>query len=372
MVRIDPEFAALCPPLSVEEAAQLEANILAEGCRDALVVWDDVLLDGHNRKRICDRHGLPYDTMAVTLPDREAAIDWILRNQLGRRNLHPDAASLMRGRLYNRQKRERGGTGANQYTEQKYQSDTSATAERLSAELGVSAPTIKRDGKFAEAVDTLRPVLPDIDNRIMAGDIPSRQAVVDAAKEPEKAPHLLISQSISNEWYTPREYIEAAREVMGGIDCDPASNDMAQRWIGAATHYTAETDGLAQEWHGRIWLNPPYGRLAGDFITKLAYEMAAGRVAEVIVLVNAHATDAQWFQILWDGMLCFTNHRINFESPSGNGSGSTHGSVFVYFGPHKQRFVDAFSPWGTIVEKVHHDYPQQRHLHGQLVGLGVS
>lgn len=354
MLHIDPEFASLCPPLSPEEYAILEENILDEGCRDALVVWagHDILLDGHNRKRICDEYGLSHSIIAIELPDRDAAIDWILRNQLGRRNLHPDAASLMRGRLYNRQKQPVGGQIPGTRVDQ---SDPPSTAERLSVELGVSAPTIKRDGKFADAVDALRPILPDIDSRVMAGDIPSRQAVVEAAKEPEKAPHLLISQSTSNEWYTPREYIEAARDVMGGIDCDPASNDMAQRWIGAATYHTVETDGLAQEWHGRIWLNPPYGRLAGDFITKLADEMVAGHVVEAIVLVNAHATDAQWFQILWDGTLCFTNHRINFESPSGNGSGSTHGSVFVYFGPHKHRFIAAFSPWGTIVEKVRCD-----------------
>lgn len=352
---IDAEFAALCPPLTREEYAELEASLLADGCRDALVVWreEGLLLDGHNRKRICDEYGLAYRTTEVSLPDRDSAVAWMLRNQLGRRNLHPDAASLMRGRLYNMQKTAGHGTKS------AYQNDTQLeTAERLSAELGVSAPTIKRDGAFAEAVDALRPVLPDIDSRVMTGDIPSRQAVIEAAKEPETAPHLLISQSTSNEWYTPCEYIKAARDVMGEIDCDPASNEMAQKWIGASTYYTVETDGLTKTWRGRVWLNPPWGRLTGNFIAKLDEEMASGHVTEAIVLVNAHATDTQWFQSLWNGLLCFTNHRINFESPSGSGDGSTHGSVFIYFGPHRQEFINAFSPWGTIVEKVRNDNPQ--------------
>ena len=359
MIHIDPEFELLCPPLTADEREALESSLVAEGCRDALIVWEghELLLDGHNRKRICETHGIDYNVIGVSLPDREAATAWILRNQLGRRNLHPDAASLMRGRLYNMRKRDRGGTGANQYSEQKYQTDTSATAARLATELGVSAPTIKRDGAFAEAVESLRPVMPDIGPRVMAGDVPSRRAVIEAAKNPEEAPaklgtHQLISQSNSNEWYTPKEYVEAARAVMGGIDLDPASNDIAQRWIKAAKYHTKDTDGLSQSWSGRVWLNPPWGRLAGEFVANLIEEFRAGRVTEFVTLVNAHSTDAQWFQALWDGILCFTDHRINYHSETEVTNGSTHGSVFVYFGPNERAFIDAFARWGTIVRKV--------------------
>jgi hypothetical protein len=91
-VRLDPEFRSLVPPPSADELAQLEANLLADGCRDPLVVWDDaggppILLDGHNRHAICSRRGLDYETVAVDLPDRDAAKVWIIRNQLGRRNI---------------------------------------------------------------------------------------------------------------------------------------------------------------------------------------------------------------------------------------------------------------------------------------------
>lgn len=85
--KIDPEFEALIPPLSDEERAGLEASIVAEGCRDALIVWNGVLLDGHNRLEICERRGVGFRTADVDLPNRDAATAWIIQNQLGRRNL---------------------------------------------------------------------------------------------------------------------------------------------------------------------------------------------------------------------------------------------------------------------------------------------
>ena len=87
-MRIDEEFAALIPPLTDEEYKGLEASILAEGCRDALVCWGDVLVDGHNRYRICKAHGVSYDVVQKEFTDRNEVLLWMLHNQLGRRNLN--------------------------------------------------------------------------------------------------------------------------------------------------------------------------------------------------------------------------------------------------------------------------------------------
>ena len=87
-LRIDPEFAALIPPLLPEEFAQLEQSILSEGCRDAIIVWGNIIVDGHNRYRICSAHNIPYRTEARDFKDRDAAMLWMLQNQLGRRNLN--------------------------------------------------------------------------------------------------------------------------------------------------------------------------------------------------------------------------------------------------------------------------------------------
>jgi 16S rRNA G966 N2-methylase RsmD len=85
--KIDGEFESLIPPLSSVELEQLEENIKADGCRDALVVWNGILLDGHNRYAICTKHGIAYRSKAILLADRDAAKEWIIRNQFGRRNL---------------------------------------------------------------------------------------------------------------------------------------------------------------------------------------------------------------------------------------------------------------------------------------------
>ena len=86
---IDSEFKMLIPPLQAEESKQLEENIIAEGCRDPLSVWNDVIVDGHNRYEICTRHGLGFNVFDVAFADRSEAIEWIIRNQFGRRNLSP-------------------------------------------------------------------------------------------------------------------------------------------------------------------------------------------------------------------------------------------------------------------------------------------
>ncbi|HVS17491.1 MAG TPA: DNA modification methylase [Planctomycetota bacterium] len=85
----DPEIRGLIPPLSEAELRQLEASLVAEGCRDALVVWEEqnILLDGYHRKTICERLGIPYETKPMAFAERWEALEWVIRNQLGRRNL---------------------------------------------------------------------------------------------------------------------------------------------------------------------------------------------------------------------------------------------------------------------------------------------
>lgn len=160
-----------------------------------------------------------------------------------------------------------------------------------------------------------------------------------------------VTQSLTNEWYTPVEYIDAARRVLGGFDLDPASCEEANQTVQASTFYSESDPGLEHDpWKGRVWLNPPYGRLAGAFVQRCTEQYEAGNVTAAIVLVNAHCTDTAWFQKLWNGTLCFTRGRLNFAAGAGTGKGgSTHGSVFAYMGPDHVIFADEFERYGPIV-----------------------
>jgi phage N-6-adenine-methyltransferase len=157
------------------------------------------------------------------------------------------------------------------------------------------------------------------------------------------------------ECYTPAEWIEHARTVMGGIDLDPATCEQAQQVVQAAQYYTAEHNGLGLEWHGRVWLNPPYRRdLMPLFVAKLLEELAAGRTAEAIMLTN-NTTETVWFQHAANlaNVLCFTAGRIDFYTPDDTRkNGPTQGQAFFYFGPNSKNFVRVFKPLGVCVRPV--------------------
>jgi len=156
----------------------------------------------------------------------------------------------------------------------------------------------------------------------------------------------------SDEWYTPPVYIEAARAVLGTIDLDPASCDAANATVKAARFYTKAQDGLVQPWQGRVWLNPPYGKLAQAFVAKLVVEHECGRVPAAIALLNSNSTDPPWFQPLWDYLLCFTRGRIRFISGDGHAKfRPQNGSVFVYLGPRPQNFIKEFDRFGEVVRR---------------------
>jgi hypothetical protein len=108
-VRIDPEFSNLIPEITVEEKDALEKSILEEGCRDPLVKWGDILLDGHNRYEICQRRGIQFKTIVKSFGTREQAKLWIICNQLSRRNISPEQRKYLIGIQYKLQKKERGG-----------------------------------------------------------------------------------------------------------------------------------------------------------------------------------------------------------------------------------------------------------------------
>jgi ParB family chromosome partitioning protein len=157
-----------------------------------------------------------------------------------------------------------------------------------------------------------------------------------------------------NEWYTPAEYIAAVRDVLGSIDLDPASSAAAQESIAALQHYTARDDGLSQQWHGRIWLNPPYSKpLIKQFVAKLVSDFCASRVTEAILLTHNY-TDTAWFHVAACACsaLCFTRGRIKFVDAQGVEAAPTQGQAFFYFGARPARFAARFGGIGFVTRPI--------------------
>ena len=160
-IRINRDLQSLIPALTPEESAQLEANLVAEGCRDRLIVWQEeqTLLDGHNRYDICERHGLTYDIHEISLADLDAAKAWLIANQLGRRNLTAEQISYFRGKQYDLQKKVSRGGGDHKSPEAHDQKPHNEvfdnTAQRLAVQHKVSKATIERDAAYARNIDTL-------------------------------------------------------------------------------------------------------------------------------------------------------------------------------------------------------------------------
>lgn len=158
-----------------------------------------------------------------------------------------------------------------------------------------------------------------------------------------------------NEWYTPEEYLDLARDVLGGFDLDPASSAEAQKKVRAEFYFTIEDDGLKEEWHGRVWLNPPYAQPhIAEFVSKMVLERRAGHVTAGIMLTHNY-TDTAWFQeaAAVADAICFSRGRVRFESPSGELAAPTQGQAFFYFGDDVAAFSEKFRSAGFIVEPSH-------------------
>ncbi|MBK8772677.1 MAG: hypothetical protein IPM06_19930 [Rhizobiales bacterium] len=156
-----------------------------------------------------------------------------------------------------------------------------------------------------------------------------------------------------DEWYTPVEYIEAARAVMGAIDLDPASCALAQTVIKAGAYLDRGDNGLGQRWIcERIWLNPPYSDPAA-WITKLVAEFDDKTfVRQAVVLVN-NATETAWFQMLLNRFpACFPSRRIAFWRHDHEGITARQGQTVFYLGTNIAQFAKTFGEFGPVLRRM--------------------
>lgn len=196
-VKVDDEFKKLIPPLTGEEYTLLEQNIKENGLLSPILLWQSFIVDGHNRFEILNKNNLnnqfKSEDLSEVLKTREDVVEFILKNQLGRRNLNPDQMSIIRGRLYLLYKHQGKRTDLTESTSNQ-NDEKLTTAERIGRDFGVSKATIERDAKFVSTH-------PEEVEKIITGEITKRQVkqetrIQNNTKKIEEAASLEVDASI--------------------------------------------------------------------------------------------------------------------------------------------------------------------------------
>jgi N6-adenosine-specific RNA methylase IME4 len=206
---IKPAFQNLIHPLLKDEFEQLEKNCLAEGIREPLIVWhngtEDVLVDGHHRYQIAQKHSLPFKTVLKNFDNEYEVIDWIINNQLGRRNSTEEQKSYLRGKQYHNEKARHGGDRKSKKSSCHNDNLISEkSSEKLAEQHGVSPRTITRDDKFADGVDTIANIAPEKKTEILQGqsdftkkDVSDFAEIAKEKREAEKLENPLLKKDLN-------------------------------------------------------------------------------------------------------------------------------------------------------------------------------
>jgi len=350
--------ADIFPRMGDAEFQALKADIAKHGQREPVWTWRDQIIDGRHRVRACDELGhlclrREYEG------DESTLVQFVVSLNLHRRHLDESQRAMVSGRI------ARLPVGANQHA------SIEAPSQKQAAELlNVSRASVQR---AREVIDNGAPELvqavergevsvslaaafvalddDEIKNEALSTLANAPESAREAIREAVKKAHV-ANNSGNNEWYTPARYIALARQVMGGIDTDPASSEVANRTVQAARIFTQDDDGRTQTWTGRVWMNPPYAQpLIADFAEAVASKYESGEIEQACVLVN-NGTETQWFQRMLSAAsaVCFPKSRIKFIDPEGNPSGAPlQGQAVIYLGGNPQAFLEAFKAEGEVL-----------------------
>ena len=189
---IDEEFRSLLPALDKETYAALEDNLITNGCRDALIIWNDILIDGYNRYEICSKLRIPYNIVSMDFDSREEVLIWIISNQVSRRNLTQMQLSFYRGLHYEADKIiVKNAGGKNQYSEVSGQNDhkpqNQSTMSRLAKQYHVSPKTIRRDARISGAIEAIGEISPEAKMKILSGEVDiNKKELQELASKPKE------------------------------------------------------------------------------------------------------------------------------------------------------------------------------------------
>lgn len=362
------------PEAGAEDFSRLLADMEKNGFDAAMPVtlYQGAILDGWNRYRAASKLGLTTPTNVFD-GDDVAAINYTLRTNK-RRNLTSSqwaAVAVEADELF---AAISAAQPVNQYTYKEVSAQLIAPAKDERSTAHKVAEVFNTNRTYINEAAKLKESSPDAFEMVKAGSvsIPLAAQFAELPQETQQEALAAIAQSEpakevmreavktyraigsgENEWYTPAEYADMAREVMGSIDLDPASCDEANKVIQAATYYTKEDDGLTKPWKGNLWINPPYSRdLMPAFVEKLKQSFINGDVDNAILLSHNN-TDTAWFHSLASvsSAICFPKKRIKFYRGE-DVAAPTNGQAFFYLGDNAGAFADIFGSVGFVVEPI--------------------
>lgn len=230
MLKINAKFRDLIPPLTTAERQQLHDNIVDDGCvTETIKVWDGNIVDGHNRYEIATEEGIEYSIEYYDFESEQDAIEWILKNQLGRRNLSPDDASELRGRLYKARKESKGGDqkskGQNALLG-KSLGKSNKTASEIAEETGVNEKTVRRDEEYVDALDSLSA---PVREAIKSKDVKATKSDVKTLAEFDKQSQAAIVGSVqSGEVATLKDALHQSDPTTEEETLDPLEMALSQ------------------------------------------------------------------------------------------------------------------------------------------------
>ncbi|MDQ3562709.1 MAG: hypothetical protein M3436_00740 [Pseudomonadota bacterium] len=328
--------AAIFPLLIGEEFEDFCADIAEHGLLQPIQLLSDHIIDGRNRYRACIKLGI--DPVFEEVDVQMDALAYVVSVNLHRRHLNESQRAMIAAEIANmpawRPQRSPPIGGLSQ-----------PQAARM---LAVSERSVQRATKVRKSA------APEVVEAVRSGQLPVSRAADIAEIAPEaqgvalKQKHGVHFSSETPEHYTPKVALDAIISCLGEIDLDPCGNP-GEPNVPAHRHYTEADDGLAQDWHGRVFMNPPYGREIGAWVRKLHSEYGeARRVTEAIALVPSR-TDTEWFRVLRDYPVCFISGRLTFV---GNSDPAPFPSAIFYLGDNLRSFTSSFCGLGDIWARV--------------------
>lgn len=214
---VDEEFATRLRALTDYETETLERQLIEKGCLDKIKVWAnhrDTIVDGHNRYRICKKHGIKFSVQPLTFASREEVLAYIDETNSGRRNLTALEQSVIRGRRYNAEKAE---LGTNQHAKSGFITviNPGPTCERLAGEFNVGVATIVRDASFATAIDQIKQKAgDDVVRQILTEEVDmTRKQITALASKPKEEIVQKVEEFKTGQKQEPKQKKETSRDT---------------------------------------------------------------------------------------------------------------------------------------------------------------